>query len=168
MKGILEKADYLRFEPTGIQGHLDAAITFRAVEAAFEQALKRHPDGVRRSFYTFAGQSVRVRIVGRQLAEHIVRPFAHLQISEPSSVAPQLTIDLWDENETSVRCQARSARSDPRWSEITAMSADGRFVAQRLPNTLAGLDREAGRIVGSIAWSDRIFIYERATRPRRV
>jgi hypothetical protein len=41
-------------------------------------------------------------------------------------------------------------------------SYDKRFVANKLPNTLAYYDRRSRRIIGSIVWHDRIFIYERA------
>ena len=45
---------------------------------------------------------------------------------------------------------------------MTVRSSDDRFVGQELPNTLSCLDREGGRIMSTIAWNDRIFIYERA------
>jgi len=41
-------------------------------------------------------------------------------------------------------------------------SRDRRFLGQHLPHTFSCLDRESGQILASIAWHDRIFIYERA------
>jgi hypothetical protein len=162
MKGIIENADHLRFDITGVQGNLDPPLVFRSLQAAFELAVERRPESVHESFYVFAGHSARLRIVGRNLAEHIVRPFSHLRVDEPSGEAPKLTIDLWDETETKIRCQTRSNENELRWSQLTVESVDRRFMAQRLPNTLTCLDRRDERIVGSMAWSDRIFIYERA------
>ena len=144
------------------QNSFDGADAFKVLDAAFEQATKRHPDSLHESFYTFGGRSVRMRIVGRELAKHIARPFSHLETHRGVGVVPQLTIDLWDENETSIRCQVRSAGNDRPWTEATAISPDGRFLGQQLPNTLTCLDLDLERIVGSMAWSERVFIYERA------
>jgi hypothetical protein len=127
---------------------------------AFERALRRHPDRVHESYYVFGGQNVRLRVVGRELARDVTRPFAHLRASNP--LATQLAVDLWDENEIGIRCQQGSTGVDVPWSDVTTASPDGRFLVQRLPNTLTCLDLRRGRIVGSIAWSDQIFIYERA------
>jgi hypothetical protein len=133
-----------------------------AMTAAFEQAARSFPGSLSESWHTFGGMSVRVRIVGRKLAEHILQPFSHLKAQESDRATPQLTIDLWDEEETKIRRQLRSPLRTEQWNQITAVSTEGRFVAQQLPNTLVFLDLEAEHIVGSIAWSDRIFIYERA------
>ena len=144
------------------QSSFKGLAAFKVMEAAFEQAMKRHPGSIYESFYTFAGQSVRMRVVGRELARHIGCAFSHLEIHKPVRAAPQLTIDLWDENETNIRCQVQSTNNDPAWTEVTTMSPDRRFIGQQLPNTLACLDLKVERIIGSIAWSDRVFIYERA------
>jgi len=143
------------------QDSFKGTTTFEVMKAAFEQAMKRHPDSLHESFHTFAGQSVRMRVVGRELARHIGRPFSHLRTHEAVPVTSQLTIDLWDENETDIRCQVGSTNSDPAWTVVTAMSPDGRFVGQQLPNTLTCFDRRGKRLIGSIAWSDQIFIYDR-------
>ena len=146
----------------------DGVGTFAALRDGFDRAAERHPRALTESFYTFAGESVRVRIVGRALAEGLGQPFSHVRCDALPAAPPRLTIDLWDENEEDVPRQPRQPRERPGWSQITADSPDGRFAAQRLPNTLTCLDRDAARIVGSIAWSDRIFIYERGkplTRP---
>jgi hypothetical protein len=105
---------------------------------------------------------VRIRIVGHQLAQHILQSFSHLRTDTTSPNTSQLTIDLWDENATGIRCYTGSRVSGPGWTEVTSVSSDGRFVGQLLPNTLTCFDRNAQCIVGSIAWSERIFIYERA------
>jgi hypothetical protein len=134
---------------------------FAVMVSAFQRAWDRYPDSVRELFCTFAEQSIHFRIVGCKLAENIGHPFSHLQAGEPAPTAPQLSIDLWDENETDIRCQVRSPHGTQDWSRSAGVSVDGWFVAQRLPNTLASLDRQHRRIVGSIAWSEEVFGYER-------
>lgn len=143
------------------QSSFEGEVAFKVMEASFKQAMRRHPDSVFESFYTFAGQSVRMRIVGCELAKYIGYPFSHLQTDGPIRTAPQLTIDLWDEKETDIVCHVRSMKNDPAWTVGTAMSRDGRFLGQQLPNTLIFFDRRAKRIVGSMAWSDQVFLYER-------
>ena len=139
-----------------------ASRQFETMREAFRQTAKSNPDGLCESGYRFAGRSVRMRIVGRELAKHIALPFSHLRADTRSSTASQLSIDLWDENETGIRCWARSSNPDGRWRQVTGLSSEGRFLLQELPNTLVGYDRADARIVGSIAWSDGLFVYEQA------
>jgi hypothetical protein len=140
----------------------DGTAAFRVLEAAFMKALEKNPESSYESFYTFAGQSVCFRIIGRDLAKHITSPFSHLQTNGPVPLSPQLTVDLWDENATGIRCRVSPTDSDFRWTEVTATSPDNRFVGQRLPHTFSCFDRLTNRIIGSIAWHEQIFIYERA------
>jgi len=140
----------------------EGGVAFQAMGAAFERAMRKFPENVHESCYIFGGNSVRIRIIGRQLAQHILQPFSHLRVDTTGSIPPQLTIDLWDENTTNVRCYTRSRANGTGWTQVTSMSSDGQFIGQLLPNTLTCLDRKAQRIIGSIAWSRRVFIYERA------
>jgi hypothetical protein len=103
-----------------------------------------------------------VRVVGSELARHIVRPFSHLRTEDAICASPQLTLDLWDENATGVRCQVGPPDGRRHWWQQTAVSPGGRFVVQQLPNTLSCLDLKGEHIVGSITWSDDVFTYERA------
>ena len=139
----------------------DGARAFGAMRGGFEQAAACNPESVRETFYTFGGQTVRMRVVGRELADHVCRPFSHLLTGAPVSAAPELTIDLWDENETGIRRQVGSRDGNHKWTELTETSADGRYIGQQLPNTLSCFDREERHIIGSIKWHDSIFIYER-------
>jgi hypothetical protein len=146
----------------GVIQEASAARQCRVMQAAFQQAMENHPHSLSESCYTFGAGRVRVRVVGSELARHIVRPFSHLRTSDPIPACPQLTIDLWDENATGIRCQVAPPNGRQRWGQQTAMSPGGRFVLQQLPNTLTCLDLESERIVGSITWSNHLFIYERA------
>ncbi|MGH7825145.1 MAG: hypothetical protein ACREQ7_08210 [Candidatus Binatia bacterium] len=149
------------FEAVTSRTTFDGASAFKAMLRAFNMAEASFPDELSESYYAFAGRTVRFRIVGLDLACQITRPFSHLQASGVSA-DPDLAIDLWDESRTAIRFPNPLADGNAGWSEVTGTSPDQRFVGQRLPNTLTCLDRFAKHIVGSIAWSDRIFIYERA------
>ena len=142
--------------------NFEGRVAFQAMRSAFERAMRQFPEKVRESYYIFGGHSVRIRIIGRQLAQHILQPFSHLQTEMTGPNPSQLTIDLWDENTTNIRCYARSRASGPGWTQVTSKSSDGQFIGQLLPNTLTCFDRKSKRIVGSIAWGQGIFIYERA------
>jgi hypothetical protein len=158
----MEDLNQFRFGTDWRDQRFDGEAAFAAMRTDFERAVKRFPDEVHQSFYTFAGRSVRIRVVGRQLAEHIVRPFAHLRASEPPRQSPQLSIDLWDDNKTERRPPPGPEYDDLPWTETTVQSTGDRFLGQRLPHTFSCLDRQASRIMAAIAWHDRIFIYERA------
>lgn len=135
---------------------------FHVMEGAFQHAMMQNPAEMRESYFVFGGRFVRFRIVGRELAKQILRPFSHLRHDGPVPQNLHLTIDLWDECRTEIRCQAKRVSADSTWKQITVQSSDNRYVAQQLPNTLTCLDRTQSRIVGSIAWSPWMFIYERA------
>lgn len=135
---------------------------FQAMQTAFGCATSRFPQRVYETYHLFGGNLVRIRIVGRQLAHHILQPFSHLRTTPPGHNAPELTIDLWDENDTNISCYTGPKVSNSKWRDVTSMSSDGQFVGQLQPHTMSCFDRGAQHIVGSINWSDQIFIYERA------
>jgi len=144
--------------------HFDGEVAFGNMQRAFAEAMAKYPDEVCESFYLFGEQKVRIRIVGRQLAQQIFRPFSHLQLRQPTHATPRLRIDLWDDNRAKANANPRvqTTPAGLRWTEITAQSADARFIGQHLPHTFSCLDRETQHIIGAIAWHERIFIYERA------
>jgi hypothetical protein len=158
----MEDLNQFRFGTDWSDQRFDGEAAFAAMRTDFERAVKRYPDEVHQSFYSFAGRSVRIRVVGRELARYIVRPFAHLHATDPHPLKPQLAIDLWDDNKTELRQPPGPEYEDLPWSESTVQSTGDRFLAQRLPHTFSCLDRQASHIVAAVAWHDRIFIYERA------
>jgi hypothetical protein len=142
-----------------IENHFLGAVAFGNMRAAFAQAVSTRPSELHEFFYVFAGRHVCLRILGSELAANIDRPFSHLRVEGPV-LSSELTIELWDANKT--QSSSTSVDPDRPWHETTVTSQDGRYVGQRLPHTFSCLDREAGHIVGSISWHERIFIYERA------
>jgi hypothetical protein len=146
----------------------DGQTTFGVMAAAFDRALARHPGALRQSFYTFAGRTVRIRVVGAEMAAQIVRPFLHLQIMPPPDGDADLTVDLWDENSTGIRRQVTSLDSGETWPSIVAVSPDEQYVAQQHAQTLTCFDRKRQRVVGCVVWSEHLSMYERGkplTRP---
>jgi len=81
----------------------DGEEVFQAMRAGFGCAMDKFPQRLGETYYIFGGHLVCIRIVGRQLAQHILQPFSHLRTTTPGQKAPELTIDLWDENDTDIR-----------------------------------------------------------------
>ena len=158
----MQKVNELRFGTPWEEDGFDGETVFQNMRSQFELAAAKYPDEVRDFFYVFGGLPVHMRVVGRELASHISRPFSHLRIDEPDSILPQLTIEIWDKNRMNGSSQAPLNRDELEWTERTIHSADCRYVAQQLPHTISCLDRDSQRITASIAWHDQIFIYERA------
>jgi hypothetical protein len=133
---------------------------FQAMKSRFEQTLDAHPRSARELWYTFAGQAVRMRVVGCEMTKTISQPLSHLRETEPASIA-QLSVDLWDEAETGVPQSRETLTSDPCSSKIIQVTVNGRFVGQQLRNLSCCYDHRNKCIVGSIAWKEQVSIYDR-------
>lgn len=152
----------------GVNGpaDFDCAAAFKALQAAFELAMERRPDCLCESFYTFAGRTVRFRIVGRELAEQIGRPFAHLVADTMISPVSDLAIDLWDQEEAGISCWGASTPHDvgsrqPSRDEVLTISSSGRFVGHQLLRSRAWLDRQARHLIGWTRSASQLSLYER-------
>jgi hypothetical protein len=161
----MQNVNSSRFGTTWRQDQFVGETAFRNMRLQFAEAAAARPWDLREFFYAFAGRTVHARIVGRELADNIDAPFCHLRIDGAIS-PPELTIELWDDNK--IRQNPVPVDLDEGWHESTVKSCDQRFIGERLPHTFCCLDRETNQIVGSIAWHQRIFIYERAKPLRRV
>jgi hypothetical protein len=149
-----------RFGTIWSKERFDGETAFHNMQTAFAEATKRYPAELQESFYIFGGRNVRIRFLGRELAEHIRRPFSHLKTTGRIMKAPDLAINFWDDRLTGGDHHV-SCDNGTGWHETTLESFDGRFLGQRLPNTFSCLDRTNKRIFCSITWHDNIFIYER-------
>lgn len=156
----MQNINRFRYGTTWEEDRFEGEAAFRTMRAEFADAVATHSQELHESFYTFAGQSVRFRILGSDLAQNITLPFSHLRTANRNAV-PQLTIDLWDESKSKGGRNVASCNGDVGWHETT-VQCNERFVGQQLPHTFSCLDRATGHIMASIAWHDRIFIYERA------
>ena len=126
-----------RFGTTWSENHFNGETAFRNMQAAFHGAVAKHPDELHESFYIFGGRKVRLRIVGRELAEHICRPFSHLRTDDRIPAAPRLTIEIWDHNKATIDGEAPLTSDDLCWTETTVKSIDKRFIGQQLPHTVS-------------------------------
>jgi len=138
--------------------------------AACEEALAARPDITSEHFFSFGGRRVRMRVVGRELADRLTRPFAHLRSSDRAGDAPiSLSIDVWDEREAHVPYPPEED-VDPteiRWPAgqgLLAVSAGTRFVRYDCTAWVTWLDRAERRMIGWRANADRLAMHER-TRP---
>ena len=157
----MDRTNGSKFGTSWSEENFNGATAFESMRTSFEDIAAKHRGELHESLYTFGGKTVLIRIVGNELVTHLSRPFSHLQAPGENLISPQLTIDLWNENKPAGLAKT-SWHKDLEWTEATLRSHEGRFVGQQLPHTHSCLDRERNHIVASIAWHDRIFIYERA------
>jgi hypothetical protein len=124
----------------------------RSMRAVFFDALRRHPQRMRDEIYLFAGRPVRLRVLGTALGTRTHRAFAHLRRARGAG-EPLLTIDLWDETETSAPWLPDAAASDldRQWIACDGMltaSSDRRYVSFRYQDSVLILDRRAQHMIG--------------------
>jgi hypothetical protein len=137
---------------------------FEQVEAAFDRAWHAASGDRCESSYRFAGESARLRIVGQALANQVRPAIAHLSAAAAS--APLLTIDLWDERESTVRGPVApehhaAGRTWRIGDGLFAASSDGRLVSHQLGRSVVWLDRAARRIVGWFADGRDLSLHQR-------
>lgn len=141
----------------------------RAV-AACDEALAARPDITSEHFFSFGGRLVRMRVVGRELADRLTRPFAHLRATDLADDARlSLRVDVWDEREAHVPFPPDDEvdLTETRWPAgqgLLAISADTRLVRYDCTAWVTWLDRAERRMVGWRANADRLAMHER-TRP---
>ena len=137
--------------------------------AACDEALAVRPDITSKHFFSFADRPVRMRVVGRELADRLTRPFAHLRTSDPGDdIRFALCIDVWDEREAHVPYPSEGVNpTEIRWPAgqgMLGLSAATRFVQYDCTSWVTWLDRANQRIIGWRANADRLSMHER-TRP---
>ena len=146
---------------------VDTDLGFRIMSEAFAEAKRLHPYAFRDSSYVFAGQPVRMRIVGRKLAEFMDLPFAHLRAGDKCLPVPRLSIDIWDQAETNVPCQIGLTRDDLDLHPNLKRSADGRYASYQLQHSLVCVDCVSGLMIGYTSNAEELSLYERG-RPLHV
>jgi hypothetical protein len=106
-----------------------------------------------------------LRIAGRRLARRVTRPLSHLASDDAPSDPAELRIDLWDGLETGVPCPIANLRDAfyrtwPFGRHVLASTRDETTIGYQTFQALTLLDRAAGRIVGFVASSERLSLYE--------
>lgn len=138
------------------------------MRTAFERAWTSHASRRWESFCTFAGRPARLRVAGHGLSQKIAEAFRHLLAKENPSGA-DLTIDLWDESDTSVSCPMNSEPVEQRLLNSTSYvefglilgSLDDRFIGAQRPQVVAWFDRLDRHIVGWVSRHDQLSLYDR-------
>jgi hypothetical protein len=138
----------------------DAQRIFEIVATGFTSSLHVETDVFERRF-SLAGGSVRLRIVGRLLANAMAPGFAHLpecgELSDGSLIA-----SLWDKSASGSMSASAGAIDDflPR-RDLTAVSTDGRWVIYRRSGSVTCLDRSLARAVGYVDSADHLALVDR-------
>lgn len=136
--------------------------------AAFTRAWISHPGGRWESACTFAERRAHMRIVGSELAEQMMGVFSHL-LGEKNGAGSHLKIDLWDESETSISCPLKAEPVENHFKQSTWYvefglilgSSEDRFIGCQRPQVVTWFDRANQHLVGWIAGSDDLCVYDR-------
>lgn len=136
----------------------DTEEQFTALDKSFGQAMEAAPDELVERWFTMAGRATRFRVVGRELAARMLRPFLHLQRQPASEIA--LSVDLWDESATGVHNPYCHVREDLAFLGAFGASEDGRFIMHELAQTKSVLDRVQRRLLGWAGTHERLTLYE--------
>lgn len=140
-----------------------ADLVHRRLRSAFRTAYERCPDRARSTLHLFAGRLVRIRIVGSPAAHALARPFTHLCVADRPGTPARLTIALWEEAATGVRCEAVGPWRGPARSAVITVAGDGRWVSRRKPGIWTAFDRRRGEIFGWIRRADRLSLHQRSS-----
>jgi hypothetical protein len=146
----------------------DKPAAFCRTHEAFHRALEAGGDAVTESYFTFAGRAVRARIVGRDLANHVARAFAHL--AGPVCPTPRLTIDLWDQGETGIEYPEGEPPDQTEHIDVESKAGDGMVTGYRgaavlryrIPGAVTWLDRRANHILGWRRSAQSTRVHERS------
>lgn len=130
------------------------------MEGAFRRARAACPAALEETHYRVCGRSVLVRVVGRGLSGAIERALRHLRVDSPPGAGSDLTVELWDEDETGVACHGCVAGDDLDAEGSLTVSPDGRFAVTERPQTKTVFDRRGQRIVGWVGDHARLTQYE--------
>jgi hypothetical protein len=136
-----------------------ANVPFAGVLGGFERAAA---EGCREFNLQVAGYPVRIRVAGKAYAEIVAASMGHLARNDATDREPQLTVDVWDVEETGV---AAPQRAEPDYSAppiLMKTSDDGRFVGEERHHGMVWLDRTCDRIVGFTKSVNRLNLDERA------
>jgi hypothetical protein len=146
---------------------IETDLGLKRMRDAFLLARQLHPDLFRESSFVLAGRPVRMRIVGQRLADLLELPFAHLRTANNSPPPGGLTIDLWDQSETTVVCHMGSSRHDLDLHPILKHSPNHCYASYQLQHTFICLDQRSAHMVGCASNAEQLSLYERG-RPLHV
>lgn len=137
---------------------------FTEMKAAFDAVASSHPALLREHPSTVAGRPAMIRTVGRRCVQYLVPPFAHLVEDRSQPTAAELTIDVWDAEETGVQYPGPHVPSDLVWPGFghVVWERDQQFLGCLRPNLYSWIDRQTGHMVACTPNGSRFTLYERA------
>ena len=137
----------------------ESQVPFDRLGEGFERAT-RH--GCEELDVWVAGHRVRLRVAGRGWAQIVAASMGHLRRADTDPGAPELTVELWDADETATE-PTRWPDADPTDPPILMKtSRDGRFIGEERPHSAVWLDRTHNRIRGFTRSARRLNLDERA------
>jgi hypothetical protein len=136
-----------------------AASAFDVMSEGFARAAEANPKEATTACIRLANRRVVLRLVGRDLAAHTLRPFEHLCEEPCGEMDPRLTVEIWDERVTGVGLGTLQSEVD-RSKPSTPVNESGRFSFNRHQNTTLCLDHANGHLVGCCRGADVLSLYE--------
>jgi len=124
---------------------------FDGLDAGFRAARERFPQICITWHLRLGGLPVCVETVGERVAQHVGSALAHLASTDDASVAPALTVQLWDVDETGIEAPARLERH-PDGEEELIRAPDDSLIVEKRGQSLVALRRDPARIVGCMAY----------------
>lgn len=132
-----------------------------AMQAAFNNALVTCPRAISEHYYTVSNLCIRLRIVGRTIAQELTPPFEHLE-NAAAGKKPDLTVDVWDQQETGVKGTSAGKSNGEHVLSVLMASPEGRYVVEERSDRISWLDRRTCHVVSCIRCSDILYVDERA------
>jgi hypothetical protein len=135
--------------------------TFNALRDAFDKASQRCPQEIVCKTLRIAEQVVRIRIVGRGLAQIVLAPFSHLEVVV-SQLPPQLRIDAWDQQATGVACEGLPADTDLTGLGVVVRSVEQQYFRLERGHSSMWLNTRTNDLLCWFAASPSLTIEERS------
>jgi hypothetical protein len=135
---------------------------FREMTSAFEKIILSRLDLLNVTYYRFAGFNVRIRCAGSRLSSLHEKVFHHLRVEEVGISEEQfdLTIDLWDEEQTKFPCPVDLISDESQKLRTVTASKNSRILADQDSDTSIFLDRKDRRIIASFASAYKMNNYD--------
>ena len=138
----------------------DPSSTFTVMSDGFFRALETCPGEFREFVLKFADQPVKLSVVGAELADRIVRPFAHLVSDEAAGTATRLTVELWDRYATGIGIDEIPESDADYLEQSSASDRDRRVTVHRHRDSTLCFDPVGSRLIGGFSRAEDLSLYE--------